>query len=63
MLMSIRCNICSLDLDEKDIEAHLKDIQHQSNKKSILDSKGKENKNGKSLIEIWLESLESGKIE
>lgn len=61
--MSIRCNICSLDLDEKDIEAHLKDMQHQSNKKSILDSKGEENKNGKSLIKIWLESLESGKIE
>ena len=61
--MSIRCNICSLDLDEKDIEAHLKDMQHQSNKKSILDSKGKENKNGNSLIKIWLESLESGKRE
>ena len=61
--MSIRCNICSLDLDEKDIEAHLKDRQHQSNKKSILDSKGKENTNGESLIKIWLESLESGKRE
>lgn len=61
--MSIRCNICSLDLDEKDIEAHLKDMQHQSNKKSMSDSKNMENTAGESVIKMWLESLESGKIE
>ncbi len=63
MSMDARCNICSLDLDEKDIEAHLKDMQHQSNKKSMLDSKNMENTAGESVIKMWLESLESGKIE
>lgn len=62
-MMSIRCNICSMDLEENDIETHLKDVQHQSNKKIILDSKDNENKNGQSLIKIWLDSLKSSNFE
>lgn len=52
-----------MDLEENDIETHLKDVQHQSNKKIILDSKDNENKNGQSLIKIWLDSLKSSNFE
>ena len=62
-MLSISCNICSVDLEEKDIDAHIKDALHQSNKKIILYSKDDENKNGQSLIKTWLDSLKSGSFE
>jgi len=55
-LLSLYCNICSADVDEKNIDAHINDKAHQQNKRKILDEKNKEDENPKSVIQIWSES-------
>jgi len=51
--------MCSVDLDEKEIEKHQKSEEHQLNRRRILDMKRREDQNRKSVAQIWLESLNS----
>ena len=53
----IYCNICSTEIDEKEIEKHVTSEQHQLNKKKTLHPKMVEYVNHKSLVQTWLESL------
>ena len=53
----IYCNMCSTEIDDKEIEKHVTSEQHQLNKRKALHSKMVEYANHKSLVQIWLESL------
>jgi len=55
--LNFHCNICTVDVDEKKIEAHLNSKEHQLNKRRILDTKEKGEENPKGVVQIWLESL------
>ena len=49
--MNLRCNICSQDIDEKEVENHIASKQHQENKTKIpsLHSNGSDN----SVVKMW----------
>jgi len=50
----LRCNICSLDIDEKDIEVHIISQDHVENKiKTSSNGKGLD----KSIVNMWHNSL------
>jgi len=53
--LNFRCNICSQDIDEKEVENHASSKQHQENKSKIpgTNAKGSDN----SVISVWLKSL------
>jgi len=53
----VYCNICSTEIDEKEIEKHVTSEQHQSNKNKTLRPKMADYINHKNLVQIWLESL------
>ncbi len=53
--MSQRCNICSLDVDEKEIESHLSSLQHIDNKAKL--SKKIERGSDLSVVKVWQKSL------
>jgi hypothetical protein len=52
--MTIRCNVCSIEIDEKDVDSHTSSTQH-------IDAKSKISTNGKglekSVIDMWYNSL------
>lgn len=52
--MSLRCNICSIDIDEKDVEIHITTPKHLENKSKIsTNGKGLD----KSVTNMWHSSL------
>ena len=53
--MTLRCNICSQNIDEKEVENHVSSKQHQENKSKIsaTNSKGSDN----SVVKMWQKSL------
>lgn len=57
--MNLRCNICSQDMDEKDVNNHVISKQHQENKSKIAatNSKGSDN----SVVKMWQKSLNMNK--
>ncbi len=52
--MSIRCNVCSLEIDEKDVEVHINTQQHKDNKVKI--SKKIERGSDLSVVKVWQNS-------
>ncbi len=52
--MSIRCNVCLLEIDEKDVEAHVNSQQHRDNKVKI--SKKIEHGSDLSVVKVWQNS-------
>ena len=54
--MIVHCNVCEIDIDETEIESHLNNSKHQSNKQTISIAKNKEYGNNKSVIQLWQES-------
>ncbi|VVC05774.1 Uncharacterised protein [uncultured archaeon] len=53
--MNLRCNICSQDIDEKEIENHVSSKQHEENKSKISGTNPKGSDN--SVVKMWLKSL------
>ena len=52
--MTVRCNICNIDIDEKNVDEHIKFGQHEQNKTKISSSSaGLEI----SVIKTWRNSL------
>ncbi len=52
--MSIRCNVCALEIDEKDVEVHVNSQQHKDNKAKI--SKKIERGSDLSVVKVWQNS-------
>ncbi len=53
--MSFRCNICSLEIDEKDVENHITTPKHMENKTMI--SKKIERGSDLSVVKVWQNSI------
>jgi hypothetical protein len=53
--MTLHCNICSQEIDEKEIENHINTMQHKKNKSNI--SKTNERDSGNSVVKKWQDSL------
>ncbi len=53
--MNLRCNICSQDIDEKEVENHASSKQHQENKSKVPSTNIKSSDN--SVVKMWLKSL------
>ncbi|MGI0046959.1 MAG: hypothetical protein ACREBB_07210 [Nitrosotalea sp.] len=53
--MAIRCNICALEIDEKELEGHLDTPQHKENKSKI--SKTSEQGSDASVVKTWYRSF------
>lgn len=53
--MTLRCNICSQEIEEKDLEAHLNLQQHKENKERL--AKRIEKGLDVSIVGKWLESV------
>lgn len=53
--MTLRCNICAQNVDEKDVEAHIETQQHIENKARLasIENKGSD----LSVAKVWLESV------
>ncbi len=52
--MTVRCNICNVDIDEKEVDGHIKSVQHEQNKTKISSSSsGLEI----SVVKTWRNSL------
>ncbi|HEU5221550.1 MAG TPA: hypothetical protein VFU58_05770 [Candidatus Nitrosotalea sp.] len=52
--MSVRCNICSIEIDEPEVETHIVTQKHLENKSKIsINSNGA----GKSVASMWLKSF------
>ncbi|HZS74303.1 MAG TPA: hypothetical protein VFA69_07360 [Candidatus Nitrosotalea sp.] len=53
--MNLLCSICSIEIDETEVESHISTPQHIENKSKITTSgKGLD----KSVASMWLKSLE-----
>ena len=52
--MALRCNICSQEIEEKDLGAHLESQQHADNRAKL--GKKIEGGLGVSIVGKWLES-------
>ncbi|MDE1826275.1 MAG: hypothetical protein KGH83_01625 [Thaumarchaeota archaeon] len=52
--MSLRCNICSQEIDEKEMENHVNTQQHKDNKLKI--SKPNESGSDISVVKMWYSS-------
>ncbi|MDE1844719.1 MAG: hypothetical protein KGI10_05245 [Thaumarchaeota archaeon] len=52
--MNVRCNICSIEIDESEVESHITTPKHLENKSKIST-----NSNGldKSVAAMWLKSF------
>lgn len=55
--MAPRCNICSQDVDEKQVESHVDSTQHKENKAKL--SKKIESGSDLSVVKVWQSSLGS----
>lgn len=53
--MAPRCNICSQDVDEKQLESHVDSVQHKENKAKL--SKKIEKGSDLSVVKVWQSSL------
>ncbi len=53
--MNVRCNVCSLEIDEKDVQTHVNTSQHKDNKAKI--SKKIERGSDLSVVNVWLDSI------
>ena len=54
LLVSIRCNVCSINIDEKDVDSHISTSKHLENKSKIsTNGKGLD----KSVSNMWHNSL------
>ncbi|HEX5358485.1 MAG TPA: hypothetical protein VFW99_01060 [Candidatus Nitrosotalea sp.] len=52
--MSVRCNICSIEIEEIEVESHIVTQKHLENKSKVsTNSKGV----GKSVASMWLKSF------
>jgi hypothetical protein len=52
--MSLRCNVCSINIDEKDVDSHINTPKHLENKSKIsTNGKGLD----KSVANLWHNSL------
>ena len=52
--MSLRCNVCSINIDENDVEFHISTPKHLENKSKIsTNGKGLD----KSVANLWYNSL------
>ncbi|MDE1770644.1 MAG: hypothetical protein KGI28_08860 [Thaumarchaeota archaeon] len=52
--MSLRCNICSIEIDEKYVESHITTKQHLENKSKVsTNGKGSD----KSVASMWHNAL------
>jgi hypothetical protein len=53
-LLNVRCNICSIEIDETEVESHIAVQNHLENKSKIsTNSKGSD----KSVAAMWLKSF------
>ncbi len=52
--MTVRCNICNVDIDEKEVETHVKSRQHEQSKSGISSSN---NGLDTSVVKTWYNSL------
>ena len=55
--MAPRCNICSQDVDENQVEGHVDSAQHKENKAKL--SKKSEKGSDLSVVKVWQSSLGS----
>ncbi|MGI0101589.1 MAG: hypothetical protein ACREA7_03215 [Nitrosotalea sp.] len=53
--MNLRCNICSQEIDENEMEAHVNTQQHKENRLKI--SKPNENGSDTSVVKMWHNSF------
>jgi hypothetical protein len=53
--MNLYCNICSQEIDEKEMESHVNTRQHNENKSKI--SKTNERGSANSVVKMWQNSL------
>jgi len=52
--LSVRCNICSIEIDETEVESHIATQKHLENKSKIsTNSKGSD----KSVASMWRKSF------
>lgn len=52
--MGLRCNICSREINENEVEIHIETSEHKDNKSKIsTDGKGSD----KSVASMWLKSI------
>jgi len=52
--LSVRCNICSIEIDETEVESHIVTQKHLENKSKIsTNSKGSD----KSVASMWRKSF------
>lgn len=53
--LTLRCNICSQEIDEKELESHLNTLQHKDNKTRLGEKidKGSD----ASVVKVWLSSF------
>ncbi|MFZ1076581.1 MAG: hypothetical protein WAN47_04020 [Nitrosotalea sp.] len=52
--LNLRCNICSQEIDEKEVESHVNMQQHKENKLKI--SKPNESGSDISVVKMWYNS-------
>jgi len=53
--LNIRCNVCSIEIDEKEVDSHIGTPKHLENKSKIsTDGKGLD----KSVTNMWHNSLD-----
>jgi len=53
--LNLRCNVCSIDIDEKEVDSHIGKSQHLENKSKIsINGKGLD----KSVASMWHKSLD-----
>ena len=53
--MALRCNICSLEIGEDEVESHVATQKHLENKERL--AKAKDAGSDESVVRAWKESL------
>ncbi len=53
--MALRCNICSVELEEKDVENHIASSSHKENRERL--AKAKDTGSDASVAKAWMGSL------
>ncbi|MDE1828749.1 MAG: hypothetical protein KGI25_00345 [Thaumarchaeota archaeon] len=53
--MALRCNICSQNVDESEVESHINSAQHKESKTRLakIENKGSDS----SVVKVWLSSF------
>jgi len=54
----VRCNICSQDIDEKEVDSHINTPQHKENKERL--GKIKTTGSNTSVVKVWQDSFNKG---